>query len=111
MKRIDIRRLDLNLLKSFDALERHRSVSAAAKALYVGQPAMSHALSRLRRITSDRLFIRTSRGMAPTRRAIAMTEPIRAAMHEIERAFSTSDCASSEQRGGRDGTFESRESS
>lgn len=101
MSGIDLSRFDLNLLKAFDALERERNVTAAARRLHLGQPAMSHALARLRRHLDDELFVRSSSGMVPTPRAAALTEPIRAALAQIEGALqpeATSDAATTSQR-------------
>jgi DNA-binding transcriptional LysR family regulator len=61
-----LRRLDLNLLLVFDALFRHRSVSAAADDLALSPSACSHALSRLRVAMSDELFLRYESAMQPT---------------------------------------------
>ena len=87
MNPIDLRRVDLNLLKAFDALERLRSVTRAAEALSLGQPAMSHALARLRELTQDELFVRGPSGMAPTPRALELIGPIRSALAQIEVAL------------------------
>ncbi|OJB83277.1 LysR family transcriptional regulator [Yersinia ruckeri] len=57
---------DVNLLVSLYFLLRERQVSAAAKYLFIGQPAMSHQLARLREIFNDRLLIRTSDKMMMT---------------------------------------------
>jgi DNA-binding transcriptional LysR family regulator len=62
---------DLNLAPVFDALLRHRSVSAAATELHLTQPAVSNALRRLRMLTNDDLFVRSRRGMEPTPYALA----------------------------------------
>ncbi len=43
-----LHQLDLNLLLAFDALMTERNVTRAAQQLYISQPAMSHALNRLR---------------------------------------------------------------
>lgn len=101
MSGIDLSRFDLNLLKAFDALERERNVTAAARRLHLGQPAMSHALARLRRDLDDELFVRSATGMVPTSRAVALTEPIRAALAQIESALQsevTGDAATTDQR-------------
>ncbi|TDR80577.1 LysR family transcriptional regulator [Paludibacterium purpuratum] len=74
----DLRRVDLNLLVAFDALLETRHVSRAAERLYLGQPAMSHALARLREVFHDPLFIRSGSRMEPTARALELAEPIRA---------------------------------
>src|SRR5215471_8636738 len=44
----DFKKLDLNLLVAFQVLVREKSVSRAAARLFLGQPAMSGALARLR---------------------------------------------------------------
>src|SRR6187401_2212311 len=54
--RMDIRQLDLNLLVAFHAMSEHRSVTRAAEAIGLSQPAMSAALSRLRLLFNDALF-------------------------------------------------------
>ena len=59
---MDIRAVDLNLLKAFDALMNERAVTRAAGRIGLSQPAMSHALSRLRALFSDDLFVRTATG-------------------------------------------------
>src|SRR4051812_21216528 len=59
-------RVDLNLLRVFDAIYRARNLTAAGRALALSQPAMSHALSRLRALFDDPLFVRLPRGLEPT---------------------------------------------
>jgi hypothetical protein len=63
------RRLDLNLLVAFDALVTEKNVTRAAARLCIGQPAMSHALSRLRELFADEILFRegASHGVDPTR--------------------------------------------
>jgi DNA-binding transcriptional LysR family regulator len=61
---------DLNLLFVFQVLMEERNVSRAAKRLKLTQPAVSNALSRLRRDFSDPLLVRSSKGMAPTPTAL-----------------------------------------
>lgn len=82
--------LDLNLVRVFDALMTHRSVSAAANALHLTQPAVSNALRRLRALTDDDLFVRTRRGMEPTAFSLAaggaLAEGLRLIRHGLERA-------------------------
>jgi DNA-binding transcriptional LysR family regulator len=69
-------RPDLNLLVVLDALCRHGSVSRAAERLSLSQPAVSHALGRLRAATGDPLFTRSGRGLVPTPRALALAAPV-----------------------------------
>jgi LysR family transcriptional regulator, mexEF-oprN operon transcriptional activator len=70
----DFRRIDLNALLVFTALMRERSVSRAAERLFLGQPAVSMALKRLREMLGDELFVRTRAGMEPTARALQLYE-------------------------------------
>jgi DNA-binding transcriptional LysR family regulator len=72
----DLRRYDLNLLVAFDILIAERSVTAAARRMGVGQPAMSSALARLREMFNDTLLIRTPSGMQPTARALELAGPV-----------------------------------
>lgn len=74
-----LRNLDLNLLLVFDAVLQKRSVVRAAEALAISQPAVSHALNRLRHTLKDGLFVRTPTGMVPTPRAEQLAIPIRRA--------------------------------
>jgi DNA-binding transcriptional LysR family regulator len=75
--------LDLNLLRAFDAVLRDGSVTAAAERLGLSQPALSNALSRLRRLLGDRLFMRTAGGMRPTPFAQQLAAPVRQALDLI----------------------------
>ena len=84
---MDIRAVDLNLLKAFDALHAERAVTRAASRIGLSQPAMSHALSRLRGLFGDDLFVRTQSGMEPTARAREIAPLIGAAIERIEAAL------------------------
>jgi DNA-binding transcriptional LysR family regulator len=77
--------LDLNLLVALRALLAERHVTRAAGSIGLSQPAMSHALSRLRALLDDPLLVRTSDGMQPTARAQAMTVPLERALDELQR--------------------------
>jgi LysR family transcriptional regulator, mexEF-oprN operon transcriptional activator len=79
----DLRLFDLNLLVAFDALMAERNVTRAATRVGIGQPAMSHALSRLRELFADDLFIRTSRAMQPTKRAIELAGPVAGILADV----------------------------
>ena len=84
MKHFDIRRIDLNLLVTFDALFTMRSVTRAAASIGLGQPAVSHSLSRLRELTGDALFVATRRGLVPTSRALALSAWVRSVLEEAQ---------------------------
>src|SRR4051812_10312866 len=78
---------DLNLLLVFEAIYRERSVTKAGERLGLSQPAMSHALNRLRWMLKDQLFIRGPEGMLPTPRAEDLAEPVRRALSEMQSAL------------------------
>ena len=73
MNNFNIDKVDLNLLKSLQALLSERHVGRAAKRMHISQSAMSHTLARLRDTFDDPLFVRTSTGLEPTARAIGLT--------------------------------------
>src|ERR671931_2501753 len=83
MKHFDFFKHDLNLLVAFDALYAARSVSAAAREMGVSQSAMSQSLRRLRAVFADELFIRTPRGVEPTRKANALSTAVHDALLQI----------------------------
>lgn len=72
----DIRSLDVAMLRTFEALVQERSVSRAAARLFLSQPAVSATLRRLRHTFNDPLFTRTSHGMEPTERALALVPQV-----------------------------------
>ncbi len=72
--------VDLNLLVVFDGIMQDGSLTRAGRRLGLSQPATSHALSRLRHMLHDELFIRGPDGMQPTPRALQMAEPVREAL-------------------------------
>src|SRR4051794_10049292 len=78
---------DLNLLVVFDAVMRERSVKRAAQQVGLSQPAVSHALARLRHMLKDDLLVRTPTGMAPTPRAEQLAVPVRHALGEMQLAL------------------------
>ncbi|WP_179958449.1 LysR family transcriptional regulator [Chitinimonas arctica] len=86
IKEIDFRRVDLNLLVTLLVLLRERSVSRAADKLYLGQPAVSAALARLRTLFDDPLLVRSAQGMVPTvkaRELEAALEPVLASLQSV----------------------------
>lgn len=90
MKSIELAQIDLNLLVAFESLFEERSVTAAARKLYLGQPAMSAALGRLRTLFEDELFIRVGREMQPTAKAVAIAPGISTALHQIRQTVRAS---------------------
>ena len=59
-------RTKLDFLFLMEALLEERNVRAAAERLGLSQPALSHALARLRKRFDDPLFVKTTSGMQPT---------------------------------------------
>ena len=80
---MDFHGIDLNLLVAFDALMGERNVTRAAARVGVSQPAMSAALSRLRTLLGDPLFLRGAAGLLPTPRARDLAEPLSQALAQI----------------------------
>ena len=81
---MNIRDVDLNLLVMLDALLREQSVTRAARAMDITQPAMSNALKRLRKLLGDPVLVRTASGMQPTARAAQLHRPVRNVLAEME---------------------------
>lgn len=71
---------DLSLLPILAALIDERHVSRAALRLNRSQPAVSHALARLRAIFNDPLLVRGEGGLQPTARALQLAEPLAEAL-------------------------------
>jgi DNA-binding transcriptional LysR family regulator len=82
--------VDLNLLVVFEALMQERNVTRAANNLAMSQPALSHALKRLRHMLRDELFIRSPKGMIPTPRAEQLALPVRRALDELRHSLEPS---------------------
>ena len=91
MNLMHIDAVDLNLLRLFDAVYRARSVSRAAEAMGLTQPAASHGLGRLRLLLKDALFTRTPGGVTPTPRAERLAVAVQAALGTLEVALDESD--------------------
>lgn len=80
---MNFRTLDLNLLRVFDAVMAERSLTRAAQRLAMTQPAVSHALKRLRETLGEELFVRQAFGMKPTSRAEGLWPEVRAALDRL----------------------------
>ena len=97
---MELKDIDLNLLVVFNQLLIERKVSKVAENLGLGQPAVSNALARLRKLFGDELFLRTSSGMQPTPFADQLAESIGYALgmiHGAVNARSSFDPASSKR--------------
>ncbi|MDZ5460561.1 LysR family transcriptional regulator [Azohydromonas lata] len=84
---MNFRTLDLNLLRVFDAVMAEGSLTRAATALSMTQPALSHALKRLHQAVGEDLFTRTARGMQPTPHAQTLWPQVRAALASLRQAL------------------------
>lgn len=85
-----IKDIDLNLLRLFDAVYRTRNVSRAADLLDLTQPAASQALTRLRLLIKDPLFVRAGGGVQPTPKADRLANAVRSALGLLEEALNES---------------------
>jgi DNA-binding transcriptional LysR family regulator len=79
----ELAKLDLNLLRVFDAVARERHVTRAAQRLNLSQPAVSNALARLRVALGDELFLRKPGGVEPTALALNLAGPIAEALDRL----------------------------
>ena len=88
---LNFRTLDLNLLRVFDAAMAEGSLTRAAAVLAMTQPAVSHALRRLREAVGEELFVRVAHGVRPTPRAEALWPQVRAALGTLRQALAPGD--------------------
>jgi DNA-binding transcriptional LysR family regulator len=80
-------RLDFNLLVALDALLQEESVSRGGQKIGLSQPAMSHALSKLRGLFADPLLVRIGGRMQLTLRAQSMRRPVKDALERVYEVF------------------------
>ena len=79
-----ISRIDLNLFVVLDAIYREGNITRASQALKLSQPALSHALGRLRELLKDPLFVRQGSAMVPTPLVRNLIGPVRQALQTLE---------------------------
>lgn len=91
MHKIDLHRFDLNLLVVFDTLMREGHVGRAGEVLGLTQPAVSHALGRLRHLLGDPLFVKHAKGMRPTPRAETLAAPLASALQALRATLNPDD--------------------
>jgi DNA-binding transcriptional LysR family regulator len=87
----ELARVDLNLLRALDALLDQRSVTRAARRLGLSQPAMSHALARLREALGDELLVRSGRDLVLTPRAELLRDRAAAALAAARDVFASAE--------------------
>ncbi|WP_123710268.1 transcriptional regulator LeuO [Raoultella terrigena] len=79
-----LRMVDLNLLTVFDAVMQEQNITRAAHSLGMSQPAVSNAVSRLKVMFNDELFVRYGRGIQPTARAFQLFGSVRQALQLVQ---------------------------
>jgi len=82
-------RMNLNLLVAFHALYQHRHLTRAAEQVNLSQPAMSHALKKLRLQFEDELFVKTAEGMMPTPLAKQVVHLIEKGLLQLDQALAS----------------------
>lgn len=87
MNDVNLRGIDLNLLTVFEAVYEEQSQVKASERLGMTQPAISHALSRLRYLVGDRLFQGRSKGLIPTSQADDLYQRVHLALELIRAEF------------------------
>jgi DNA-binding transcriptional LysR family regulator len=80
-------KIDLNLFTVFEAIYTEGSLTRAAERLNLTQPAISHALSRLRDKVDDPLFIRNGHKMQPTAAAQNLFPEVQQALGQLNQAL------------------------
>nr|WP_298719274.1 LysR family transcriptional regulator [uncultured Steroidobacter sp.] len=81
---MQLSRIDLNLFTVFDAIYREGGITAASRRLHLSQPAVSHALGRLRELLNDPLFERRGHEMIPTPLARSLADSIASSLGNLE---------------------------
>ncbi len=84
---MNLDRLDLNLFLVFRTIYSEGNLTRAARRLHLSQPALSHALARLREHLDDPLFVRLGHSMVPTPLARSLIEPVRQALQLLEQGL------------------------
>ena len=91
MSEIQLHKIDLNLLSTFEALMEDGSVAGAAEKLHVTPSAVSHALGRLRTQFDDPLFVRVGGKMQPTAMAVQLADDLVPVLRGLRRALKPQD--------------------
>lgn len=87
MSEIQLHKIDLNLLATFEALIEEGSVAAAADRLALTPSAVSHALGRLRVQFDNPLFVRVGGKMQPTPQALLLAAEVAPVLRGLRRAL------------------------
>jgi DNA-binding transcriptional LysR family regulator len=81
---MQLSRVDLNLFTIFDAIYREGGITPASKRLHLSQPAVSHALARLRELLDDPLFERRGHEMVPTPLARSLAATVASSLDNLD---------------------------
>ena len=95
-----ISKIDLNLFIVFEAIYAEGGITRASQKMNLTQPAISHALNRLRQMFGDPLFERQGHVMTPTPLARSIIDPVRRSLRGFELTLNGAgrfDAASSER--------------
>ena len=87
MSQIQLHKIDLNLLSTFEALIEEGSVAGAADRLHLTASAVSHALGRMRTQFDDPLFVRVGGKMQPTPKALLLADELAPVLRNLRRAL------------------------
>src|SRR5580658_1688359 len=98
---VQIRKLDGSLLLIFRELMARRRASDVAQHLGLSPSAISHALTRLRDLFGEPLFVRRSHGLEPTQKALELAPRVERLLGLIDEMVSSEggfDPAASQRR-------------
>ena len=87
MTAVHLSRIDLNLLVVLETIHAEGGITRAAEKLHLTQPAISHALARLRETFDDPLFVRQGNAMVPTPLARRLIGPVGDALRTLDATF------------------------
>jgi DNA-binding transcriptional LysR family regulator len=91
LNQINLARVDLNLLVLFQVVLEEGNVGRAAERLNLSPSAVSHGLSRLRRLLNDPLFLKHPKGVVATARATALARPIADILARVRGVIASAD--------------------
>ncbi|MEM1219638.1 MAG: LysR family transcriptional regulator [Bacteroidota bacterium] len=76
--------MNLEWLRTFKAVYKHGNYSKAAEALLMSQPAVSNQMSLLEAAVGHQLFVRKSKGVAPTENATFLNNLVAESLNTLE---------------------------
>ncbi|MBS0351792.1 MAG: LysR family transcriptional regulator [Proteobacteria bacterium] len=85
IKKMNLEKINLNLLVALDALLSERHVTRAALKVHITQSAMSIALAQLRALLQDKILVRDRGAMQPTPRALELQPQVRHILEQIKK--------------------------